>query len=386
MNSHAPVREIPTSSPLPQAWEEEELFFDGDAYFDSILEAIKHAQKSIDFESYIFENDSLGKRVVDALKAAARRGVVVRLIVDGIGSPSFIRAFLDPLLDSGVQVRIFHPLPWQITKGKIETFTSLFERLNKRNHRKVCIVDGKEAWIGSLNVSQSHLQSAVGHRAWRDTGVKLKGEALDELRSSFESLWSVQNIPRLPIRTERRIARYSLIRLNNTWVRRRILYKDLIKRIRTAKKKIWITNAYFVPDGSFLRALHAAARRGVDIRILVPRESDVFFFKYVVAAFYFGLLKSGVKVYEYLPSFLHAKSMIIDDWVVVGTSNLNHRSLLHDFEVDVVLKMPKSLEALEEQFLKDLDFSANIDLEAWRARPWFDKLLGSLILFFRYWL
>jgi cardiolipin synthase A/B len=177
-----------------------------------------------------------------------------------------------------------------------------------------------------------------------------------------------------------------LVRLNNKLALRRKNYRDLLARIAAARERIWITNAYFVPRGGLLRALGAAAKAGVDVRILVPAKSDIIFMPWVAAAFYYGLLKSGVRVFEYQPAVLHAKTMLIDDWMTVGSSNLNSRSMFHDLEADVVLSTCESLRALEAAFERDLGQSKEVILADWLKRPILQRWLGRIALRAKRWL
>jgi cardiolipin synthase len=155
-------------------------------------------------------------------------------------------------------------------------------------------------------------------------------------------------------------------------------------RLVGAQKRIWITNAYFVPDGSLLRVLSVVAREAVDVKVLVPAFSDVVFMPWVASAFHLGLLKAGVRVFEYTGSVLHAKTMLIDDWGLIGSSNLNHRSLLHDLEVDIVIPNEDVRQAMEEQFVKDLESAKEITLENWDNRPFIERLIGRILLWVRY--
>jgi cardiolipin synthase len=161
-------------------------------------------------------------------------------------------------------------------------------------------------------------------------------------------------------------------------MRRRSLREFLI-RLETAKRRIWLTTPYLAPTAAVLRSLGVAARNGADVRILVPRKSDVFFMPWIANAFYSPLLADGVRIYEYLPRFLHAKSVIVDDWAVVGTSNMNRRSLIHDLEVDVVLQHPNSLQDLSQEFLVDLRCSEEIKKPASLFRRLVGQLLSRLL-------
>lgn len=271
------------------------------------------------------------------------------------------------------------------TSRRPQRWKQLMRRLNSRNHRKVCIIDAEVALLGSMNVCDAHLASIVGVAAWRDTGVVVEGDPVSRLVDGFEAIWGgpLRRLrQRLKLRRSRkRGAR--LIRLNSSRRERKENYVDLLFRIVNATEKIWITNAYFVPDGSLVRALRAAAQGGVDVRIMVPGFSDVIFMPWIASAFHLGLLKAGVRIFEYRRSILHAKTMVIDSWGLVGSSNLNHRSLLHDLEVDVVVKTDEARNVVERQFIEDMGNSVEVTLETWSHRPYIERILGRLLLLFR---
>ncbi|EKE01062.1 MAG: hypothetical protein ACD_21C00227G0004 [uncultured bacterium] len=375
-----------------QHTKEEQIFFSGQDYFAQLISDIEHAHQSIDLETYIFEFDQVGKEVIAALTKAAKRGVVVRLLVDGAGTPQLDSRSVKELEHSRAETRVFHPFPWRLwqwSRSHVRTpsllkLIYLFLKINSRNHRKTCIIDKKIAYIGSFNISQQHLGKDQNGGGWRDTGVRLENINFEDLLLAFNAAWT-----HLPIQERIRhffqhIRAIPIIRLNNTWYRRRILYKNLLRRIKGCKKRVWITNAYFVPDNRLLRRLKEAARSGVDVRILLPQESDVAFMPWASNAFYARLLKAGVRIFEYKPSMLHAKTLIIDDWMTIGSSNLNHRSLWHDLEVDVNVHLPKSKQLLEQQFLLDLQNSKEIFFEDWQKRPWYQHLVGRILLYVKY--
>jgi cardiolipin synthase len=368
-----------------------QIWASGDPFFDALESAINAASSSVDFEMYIFMLDRTGERIFQALVRAVRRGVRVRMVVDGIGSTPYTRTLHTRARQEGILCKVYHELPWErwmrgaSTTRRAPAWKQFLRRLNSRNHRKVCIVDGKAAFLGSMNVCDAHLGSLVGAAAWRDTGVVVEGAPVLRLVDGFEALWGGR-LRRL--RRRFRLARArkphsALIRLNSSRRERKENYIDLLFRIVNATEKIWITNAYFVPDGSLVRALHAAAQGGVDVRIMVPRFSDVIFIPWVASAFHLGLLKAGVRIFEYQRSILHAKTMVIDGWGLVGSSNLNHRSLLHDLEVDVVVNTPEARGILEEHFLEDMKNSVEVTLETWSHRPYIERILGRSLLFFR---
>jgi cardiolipin synthase len=360
-------------------WTEENLHYDGDQYFASLIKDIELAHLSIDFETYIFEPDAIGREFEKALAAAAKRGVKVRVLVDGLGAWSWLDRSSPHLARQGVEIHVFHPLILS------RIFTRL-SRLNQRTHRKMCIIDHQKSYIGSLNISIVHSKKNSGARAWRDIGVEIQGQPVRDLETAFEHAWRrshnlldgkrhwLEAI--LSPALNRVISRH--VRLNYTARLRRKQFRELLMRIRTAKRRIWITNAYISPARPILSRLKNAARNGIDVRLLVPKTSDVFFMPWVATSHYAALMSSGVRIFEYQPRFLHSKSVIIDAWVTVGTSNLNRRSLLHDLEVDVVLSKPNSLLSLESNFAIDLRDSTEVvsPPNGWSTR------IGRLILFF----
>lgn len=371
---------------------DEKIFFSGHDYFLTLLADIGTASESIELETYIFNLDHLGNKIIKALTTAAKRGVAIRVLVDGAGTPQWNSAIVKNLEQAGAETRVFHPFPWRlwqlsrscITAPSLSKAIYLLLKINSRNHRKVCIIDKKIAYIGSFNISQNHIGNSLDGNAWRDTGVCLKNIDLQDILRAFESAWN-----HIPIQERIRhffnhIRTNPIIRLNNTWYRRRILHKKLLNRIKNSKNRIWITNAYFVPDNFLLRRLIEAAHVGINVIILLPQESDIAFMPWASKAFYEKLLKSGVRIFEYIPSILHAKTLIIDDWMTIGSSNLNHRSLLHDLEVDVDISLPESKRLLEQQFLLDLEHAKEIHLADWQKRPWHQRLIGWALLYLKY--
>ncbi len=341
------------------AWAEEQIYFDQGDYFQAILSEISSARHSIEMESYIFELDAIGMAVTSALREAALRGVRVRILVDGMGT-----WFTQDRLEKGfegsrVQFKVYHPFsfPW---------FGA--SHLNKRLHRKLWIFDHRTAFTGSFNITGA---------ANRDTGVRVRGGPIHLLSDAFERLWS-----RDPRKIHRK-TRLGWVRLNENKRMRRANVQDLVRRMRESGKRIWITNAYFVPPLFLLRVLCRAGLRGVDVRLLLPARPDHVFMKWMAETFYRTLLLSGVRIHEYGESFLHAKTLLMDDWVMVGSTNLNHRSLIHDLEVDVVLHEAHSREVLRERFERDLESSRELSLHDLRFSV-FSRILQWLLHFFRF--
>lgn len=373
----------------------ETIFIDGGAYFDSLIKDIEQAQQSIALETYIFQRDSLGKRIIEVLAAAARRGVQVRVMVDGAGTPWWSTQFARVLEKAGATTKVFHPFPWQLwnwsrSRIKASLFTNwiyMLLKINSRDHRKVCLIDSAIGYVGSMNISKCHLSTARGGDNWRDTALRLVGADLTDLYRAFDMAWDHLPITERVREAFRQVRRNPTIRSNHTRHRRRILYKNLLRKMSTCRHHIWITNAYFVPDNFLLKRLQEAARAGVDVRIILPRKSDITIMPWASTAFYFNLLRAGVRIFEYLPGILHAKILLLDDWALIGSSNLNHRSLLHDLEVDILLSHPDSLQTLQQQFLTDQQNSREISLPRWHTlRPRYQRWLGRMLLYVKYWI
>ncbi|MDV3242496.1 MAG: phospholipase D-like domain-containing protein [Methylocaldum sp.] len=374
-----------TESPV-----EERLYVRGDEFFIDLVRDINAAVREVQLETYIFELDAVGRAFIAAMSHAHQRGVRVRFLVDGVGLPLAGGRLLAALEESGFPFRIFHPIPWffrhwrHMAGGRAvpPQFLQLLTRLNNRNHRKVCTIDRRIAWIGSFNVSALHLPVAHGGEEWRDTAVRIENIDTRPLEQAFRRAWNPWRWHPLRHRTSLR----SPFRLNDTRRQRRARTRELLRRIGRSKRRIWITNAYFVPDERLLHEINRAAKRGVDVRIILPSISDIFFMPWTSATFYGSLLDHGVKIYEYQPGVLHAKTIIIDEWMTVGSSNMNSRSLRHDLEVDYVLRQAGTKAALASAFLRDLKHSKEISPEAYPNRPLWQRFLAHLVLFAKYWI
>lgn len=367
------------AAPLSEA-----LYFSGDEFFRDLILEIEKSEHTIEMEFYIFNLDQLGNRLVEELVKAAVRGVSVRLLVDAFGSFAWTREDIETARQRGVEVQLYNAFAFKkLLSGDL---VSPFETFNRRNHRKTCIIDNSVAFVGSMNVTSDHLAEFKGRLAWRDTGVRVVGDVVKMLSLAFEQSWAPYRNGENSYQT-RSLCKFLLrkLRLNSSRFLRTKLRADLIDKLKSANERIWVTNPYFSPDPRVLSALKSAARRGVDVKMLAPREIDIPFMKWVASSYYKSLLKSGVKIYEYIPSVLHAKTIIIDKWATVGTSNLNRRSWLHDLEADIVLQTFQGRHQLQKQFEQDLDVSEEIFIDK-MSDVSLRYLLGRFFLVFKYWL
>lgn len=364
----------------------EEIFNDAESYFKALHDCVEQAQFQIDMEVYIYESKHLGKNVANALKRAASRGLTVRLLTDGIGINQDFQKVARELTAQGVEVRIHRPLPWNLEhwrysvtrKQGLRKWLFLLLAINKRNHRKTIVIDHQHLFMGSVNVSDNHLHADHGGKNWRDTALHVHGTSLKPIEQAFEASWNYSK------RKVRRIiaqeAEDSNFLLNYTGALRRHHDDLLTSKIREAQQHILITNAYFVPENKLLRGLVDAAQRGVRVCIIIPEQSDVFFMPWVSAYFYRVLLSAGAKIYEYTPAMLHAKTIVIDEWCTIGSSNLNHRSFRHDLEVDYIVQTTEAKSQLMDDFASDLSKSTEQTLHHLGKRKAWRIWLGAIIL------
>lgn len=384
-------------------WSGENLYFGGDDYFLDVLKAIRQARKSVDVETYIFEPGRLGNQMVAALTKAKRRGVAVRLLVDGVGSPDFLSYYGSRLEKEGIQFRVYrswpaffssilHRLQWMNPLRLLHYALSIWNSGKHRDHRKQYIVDGNKVWIGSFNVSDWHLEGVKGQRAWRDTGIGLSGVKSQVFQLAFRAAWE-DPWPRHTARMFRHFlirwlahdVQGSPIRMTASRKLRRAFRRELLGRIAAARHRIWILSPYFVPTGPLLRALAQAARRGCDVRLILPGLSDVPMVRWASMVYFPALLKAGCRIFEYQDRVLHAKTLLVDSWPLVGSSNLDYRSLRKDLEVNVIPGEKKSLRELEGAFEKDVAHCREVTLSHLKSRPLWSRLLSALFFQFRYW-
>jgi cardiolipin synthase len=323
----------------------------GSEYLERLIELARTAQTSIRIESYIFELDEKGRELLAELGRAGERGVKVRLIIDAIGSPQWWRDDFRALLTHGVRVRVFgRPRDLLREAGRLALrgrFFRAYQVLRKfqlRDHRKLAIFDSELALVGSANIGMSFAK-------WRETTVELRGWGVAALKQSFIRSWRFAARERLPEGGEQ--TRYLEIRNNFTPPERRDANRLFVAHVRFTKKRLWMTTAYFHPRPKLLLALFYILKQGVDLRILVPRHSDISWFPWLSRTAFAGLIARGAKIYEYDGPMLHAKTTLFDHSALVGSRNMNYRSFMHDLELDVQLSSENSVRELETQFEAD---------------------------------
>lgn len=377
-----------------QTWSDVKFYYTGDGYFQSVLERLQQAAREIRIEMYMFNFDELGKAILETLKQARLRGVEVFLLVDGIGSIGNLADLDDYCRQHNIHFKIYHPLPIRLrflqrfsfktlTWQNIRWFFIMVRKINNRDHRKVFLIDQKIAFVGSQNINKIHSETLAPHgKAWRDTGVEVQGAPIDQLVSTSEFAW---NKSKHGLSYSWRFHEH-VLRLSSRRKHRLSRLRKMIQAFNHAEQRIWITTAYFLPNRKTLKSLVHAALRGVDVAICLPAKSDMPFMKWTSWLLYDRLLKAGVKIYEYQDRVLHAKSMIVDHWATVGTYNFNHRSLIHDLEVEVVIEEPKWVDSLEKQWIVDLKKSKLIKADGKGYSNIFLRGIANIFYWFRYWL
>jgi len=390
LQRHTAVLESVTESPLTKG-NKVTLLSDGQAAYAAMFKAMQGARDHIHLETYIIDDDDVGRQFSDLMLKRRAEGVQVSLIYDSVGSFTNPASFFERLRDGGVQVVEFNPVNPFKAQGKW--------LLAHPDHRKMLIVDGKIAITGGINISSVYSSKLSGSAddegtqlPWRDTDVQIEGPAVAEFQKLFLETWSKQNGPALAGQNYYP----SLKEEGNALVRvvgstpgsdNRITFIVYVAAITYAEHSIHLTNAYFIPDDQILKALKDAAGRGVDVKIILPGATDSTLALYAAQYNYSELLESGVKIYERRNALLHSKTAVIDGvWSTVGSTNLDYWSLLSDDEVNAVVLSREFAVEMEKSFAKDLAESHEIKWEEWKERPVFSKLREWFAHLFVHWL
>jgi cardiolipin synthase A/B len=371
------------------------LLFDGPATMREMIATARAATSSINLETYIFDQDQIGTEFADLLIEKQQQGVQVNIMVDAVGNLATPAAFFDRMRQAGIRVVVFNPVNPAKAKGKWE--------VNNRDHRKLMIVDGRTAFTGGINISSTYANSSLfrsknkpkqidGDKVgWRDTHIKIEGPAVAPLQWSFVDLWVQQAGGELPqaeyFPALAPVGDKFLRVLATTPERDSEIYKSLVTAITESKVSIHITSAYFVPDQQIVDALVAAAKRGVDVRLVLPGVSDHSLIRYAGQGFYDQLLAGGVRIFELQIAVLHAKTAVIDGaWSTIGSANIDRRSFIHNYELNVVVIDPAFGRDMESAFNEDLRDSKEVTLEQWRHRPWADRFKEMVARLGEYWI
>lgn len=351
---------------------EVEIITDGSQKLERLIEDMEQARSHIHCEFFLFHKDKTSRRIREVLMHKAEEGVEVRFVYDNIANINIPIWYYTKMRKSGVQVKLFTRL----------SLSSIRRSLNNRNHRKIVVIDGKVGYVGGMNITSQTLR-------WRDAHLRIKGQGVHGLQINFLQSWynsggSLGNevapyFPIAPIFTQ------NLMQIVPEAPDTRFPYYALsvVKVIENAKKYIYIQTPYFMPTESVMRSLKSAALSGVEVRIMVSRKSDFVFMDWAIQANYEKTLEAGIHIHEIQNYFSHAKSMVVDDYLsIIGSSNLDYRSLELNFEINSFMYDEKIAVQNREIFLKDMEDCVELSLDEWRKRPWWRKILQIIMRFF----
>lgn len=343
-----------------------ELLVDSREFFPQMLAAIRSAKQSVYLEQYLVASGVILNDFIAALCDAAHAGVSVNLLFDDYGAKDIATSDLEKLRNAGINVAFYNPFKW----------ASLYSSM-RRSHRKLLLIDRQTAFVGGACISDEYLFGDESTQSWHDTVVKIEGEVVRDWYLSFAQMWQLttnitltNETPTCPV-SAKQLGR---IALANGPGKNQII-RHAITHIQKSSQIIWIATPYFVITHKLRRALNKAAYRGVDVRLLLPGDiTDHPWLTHAARRYYAGLLKNGVRIYEYQPRFIHAKLIICDDWVSTGSSNLDRWN--HFWNLDANQEILDSDFAAQVRMLFERDFrdSEAIDIMRWRQRPWQQRM------------
>jgi cardiolipin synthase A/B len=367
------------------------LLRDGPATYAAMLKAIAAATDHINMETYIFDDDVIGQEFTQALIAKQRQGVQVNIIRDSVGTYNTPKAFFEKLQSEGIQLLEFNPINPLLARKQWE--------LNRRDHRKLLIIDGSIGFLGGINISSVYSggsskikANTSSNVAWRDTHLQLEGPVVAELQKIFLSTWEKQKGEALAPKNY-----FPALVKKGSQIVRAIgsapeepysqIYATLLSAIDSSESSIELTNAYFAPDPQLLLGLTDAVKRGVKVTLILPSKTDSWLVFHAGRAYYSSLLKAGVRIFQRRDTVLHSKTAIVDGvWATIGSTNLDWRSFLHNQELNAVMLGTEFSAQMQAMFNKDLSESDEITLQQWEKRSIDKRFKETFARIWEYWL
>lgn len=353
---------------------EVEFFIDGETKFNALKDDLRRARKYILMQYFIFEDDRIGGEISRILIDKAREGVHIRVIYDDVGCFNVSKRFFDTMRRAGIEVYPFFQLK----------FPNLGLKVNWRNHRKLCIIDGLTGYMGGMNIADRYINGG-DFDVWRDTHLRIKGPAVASLQYAFAVDWNFMGQPVIddkPDDPAPNAAHGPVMQVltggpTSQWPNLAFLFQQAVSG---ARRRVYIQTPYFLPTEALLRSLQTVSLSGVDVRIMLPVRSDSAILTQASASYITECLQAGIKIYFYLPGMLHAKMLIIDDEMVsVGSTNIDFRSFEHNFEINMQMFSPELCSNAIEIFHNDLKLCRRVEVSEWKQRPWSQRAAQSLL-------
>lgn len=353
------------------------IYTQGVKAFADIIAAINRAQDEILVEAYIIRDDRTGHAILEALSAAVARGVEVKLLADAFGSSGTRREFWEQLRLAGTRVKLFRRP--RFMPSRLQPIL---------DHRKLVIVDRCVGFTGGMNIADEYQYGRVGDAPWRDTHIRVSGSVAAEMALIFMEGWEAAGgdpVHRAPGTVETATfadtaapqeGQAALLLDSRPGRGQSEVFSVFAAVLGAARERVWISNAYFAPNRLMVHLLKRTSARGVDVRLLVPRKYDLQFFRHIARGYYASLLSAGIRIYEYEPAVMHAKTVLADNCVsIIGSTNFDFRSFDFNAECNVLLHNAKTAQHMAEIFVEDIKHAEEITRERWFAWPWWQRVL-----------
>jgi len=361
-------------SPATYAWRNSNsitLLINAEMFFPHMIDGIKSAKQTILLEMYLVESGSVASRFIEACLVAATKGVKIHLLFDDFGCRGLKQADRNKLVHENISLAFYNPLHY-----------GTFRRNLFRDHRKILVIDNKQAYIGGVGLTDDFVDKDAKKLGWRETVICIKGQCVLDWIDAFTRVWEFYAKTSLSYNYEAQEAIEENIpcRVNCTvGSAKQGIKRSLIKRIRATERQCWIATAYFVPSYKVRRALARAAKRGVDVRVLVPGpKTDHPAVRHAGRRFYYRLLKAGVRIYEYQPRFMHQKVLLCDSWVSIGSSNIDRWNFRWNLEANQEVEDQDFVSQVEKMFSHDFSQSKECKFDEWEQRSFYNRLMEKL--------